>query len=105
MDDAFSDPKFKEPSKWKPPPVVNLELFCRQNEIDLLSHKVPTTKYHNLTVAEKSALKDLSNNKAIVIKPADKGGAVVVMNTLDYINEGFTDNSLTLNFIKKQTQT
>ena len=89
MDDAFSDPKFKEPSKWKPPPVVNLELFCRQNEIDLLSHKVPTTKYHNLTVAEKSALKDLSNNKSIVIKPADKGGAVVVMNTLDYINEGF----------------
>ena len=88
QDDAFSDLKFKNPSKWKPPPVTNLELFCRQNEIYLLNKKVPPTKQHNLTHGESQALKKLSRNKNIVIKPADKGGAVVVQNTLDYINEG-----------------
>ena len=36
----FSDTRFKEPSKWKPPPVTSLELFFRQNEVDLLRHKV-----------------------------------------------------------------
>ena len=34
------------------------------------------------------AIRSLSSNRHIVIKPADKGGAVVVMNTTDYINEG-----------------
>ena len=87
-DDAFKDSKFKEASKWKPPPIVNLEIFCRQNEYDLLKHKVPPNKFHNLTKPEKDAIKSLMSNKNIVIKPADKGGAVVVMNVTDYINEG-----------------
>ena len=85
---GFGHIKFKEPSKWKPPPVTSLEVFIRQNEMDLLTHGIPPTKYHNLTYGEKNAIKSLSNNKSIVIKPADKGGAVVVQNVLDYINEG-----------------
>ena len=86
--DAFRDSKFKEASKWKPPPIVNLEIFCRQNEYDLLSHKVPKNNFQNLTRSERDAIKSLMANKNIVIKPADKGGAVVVMNVTDYINEG-----------------
>lgn len=42
----------------------------------------------NLTVGETKALKDLSTNKNIVIKPADKGGAIVVMDTELYKIEG-----------------
>ena len=103
IDDSFGDPKFKNPSKWKPPPVTNLELYCRQNEIDLLTHKVPPTKFHNLSTAEKSALKELSKNRNIVIKPADKGGAVVVMNTTDYINEGFRQLSDSKFYIETDT--
>ncbi|CAH2273976.1 Hypothetical predicted protein [Pelobates cultripes] len=34
------------------------------------------------------AINDLKNNHAITIKPADKGGAVVIMNTKGYIKEG-----------------
>ena len=87
-DAPFNNTQFKEPSKWKPPPVIALELFCRQNEIDLLTKKVPPNKFHNLTREENSALKNLSQNKNIVIKPADKEGAVVVLNIKDYIKEG-----------------
>ena len=74
--------------KWKPPPVTSLELFTRQNEMDLLTHKVSPNKFHNLLKEEQLAIKSLSNNKAIVIKPADKGGAVVVQDVFDYIKEG-----------------
>jgi peptide-methionine (R)-S-oxide reductase len=41
-----------------------------------------------LSLAEKQALKELSSNTEIVIKPADKGSAVVIQNRDDYITEG-----------------
>ena len=34
-------------------------------------------------------MKELTNNKNIIIKPADKGSAVVIMNRIDYLKEGF----------------
>lgn len=42
----------------------------------------------NLTVSEQRALKQLRENIDIVIKPADKGNAVVLMDIQDYIFEG-----------------
>ena len=41
----------------------------------------------NLNKRERVALKRLRNNKDIIIKPADKGGATVILNTGDYITE------------------
>lgn len=41
----------------------------------------------NLNKRERAALKRLSNNRGIIIKPADKGGATVIVNTKDYITE------------------
>ncbi|GFR58486.1 hypothetical protein ElyMa_000031600 [Elysia marginata] len=41
----------------------------------------------NLILDEKTALKELKTNTDIIIKPADKGGAVVVMNTTEYTTE------------------
>ncbi|CAJ0931011.1 unnamed protein product [Ranitomeya imitator] len=42
---------------------------------------------HNLNPLEKQALDTLSENRNIVIKPADKGGAIVIMNKHHYVTE------------------
>ena len=43
--------------------------------------------FSNLRNEEKEALRELRDNDKITVKPADKGGAVVVMDTTDYIGE------------------
>ncbi|CAJ0956848.1 unnamed protein product [Ranitomeya imitator] len=42
---------------------------------------------HNLDPLEKQALNSLCDNKSIIIKPADKGGAIVVMDKSFYVSE------------------
>ncbi|CAJ0947598.1 unnamed protein product [Ranitomeya imitator] len=41
----------------------------------------------NLSVSERQALRSLQNEKDIIVKPADKGGAIVEMDKLLYRNE------------------
>ena len=43
--------------------------------------------YSNLTTQEQQALRDLQNDKTIVIKPADKGSAIVIWDRDDYLKE------------------
>ena len=40
--------------------------------------------FENLTVDQRSSLKTLASDPTITIKPADKGGALVVLDTLGY---------------------
>lgn len=42
---------------------------------------------HNLSIQQKDALNSLADDSSIVIKPADKDGAIVAMNKEDYIME------------------
>jgi reverse gyrase len=42
---------------------------------------------NNLTKEETTALKQLQNNPTIIIKPADKGSAIVIIDTQHYILE------------------
>ncbi|CAN7976819.1 unnamed protein product, partial [Ixodes persulcatus] len=58
-----------------------------QREIMESFQKKRVPKY-NLSLSENNCIKLLGSRTDIVIKPADKGGAVVVLNTQDYINEG-----------------
>ncbi|CAJ0964743.1 unnamed protein product [Ranitomeya imitator] len=52
---------------------------------DIEAHKLHTST--NLSAPDFQALQTLRNDKNIIIKPADKGGAIVVMNKSDYTKE------------------
>lgn len=55
---------------------------------------------HNLSEQDSIHLKALANDDTITIKPADKGGALVVLDTVTYINE--IDRQLSdVNFYRK----
>ena len=83
----FHNPKFKNPSTWNPPGPKDLEHYIARNELLLTQTKPRDSKVHNLTKAEKIAIKELNQLDHIIIKPADKGSACVVLNTCDYKDE------------------
>ena len=64
--------------------------------MNLLNSKVKKCHQHNLTKEQWKGLMELRKNPEIVIKKADKGSAVVIMNTTDYLREGYIDNSVTV---------
>jgi hypothetical protein len=82
--------KFKPPSYWTPGQNINhnLDLFCNIFETEMLSRFQQRKKAaNNITKEESQALKELSQNRSIIIKPADKGGAIVIQDIRDYQNE------------------
>ena len=80
----------RKKSSWNPKPSKNttLESFIDLVKIDVqraASTNIPT--HNNLTPAEKGAIQELKERDDIVIKPVDKGSAVVVMDKVDYLEE------------------
>ena len=68
----------------------NLESMILCNEHDFSTR--PTYKHchrSNLSNDERKSIKDLSQNKTIILRPADKGSAVVVWDRTDYLKEGY----------------
>ena len=81
---------FKNKSTWKPnPPNRTLDTYKRAFKMNLLNTKVKQCHQHNLTKEQWKGLMELRKNPEIVIKKADKGSAVVIMNTTDYLREGY----------------
>lgn len=83
-------PPFTGPSIWTPPfdklpsEVINLiDYDCHLFD----KHYKPIKEKYNLSVQEVKALRELKNAKHIVIKPADKGSAVVILSREQYISE------------------
>ena len=83
--------KFIPKSTWSPSdknmPKEVLETIEKINT-DLSDLTIP---YHqnNLNTDEIKALKDIRQNQNIIIKPADKGSATVILDRQNYINEGY----------------
>lgn len=83
---------FTQKSEWTPSsetlPVqintlINEDLSYLQNNFKVVPNKP------NLTQEETKALKELAQNKTIVIKPADKGSVTVIMDRENYLHEGY----------------
>ena len=65
-------------------PVLKLELDHLERSLGSLELKKTPD---NLDREERTAIKTLKQNKDIIIKPADKGAAIVVMDSTDYVGE------------------
>ena len=66
----------------------NLEQVIALNEMGTYSTRKSNTRASNITKLERKCLSDLANDHSIVIKKADKGGAIVIQNRTDYVAEG-----------------
>ena len=64
-----------------------IEIYLNSLEEKLLKIEIPKDKFNNLTEREQDALYILKNDKAIVIKDAGKGSAVVLWDREDYIKK------------------
>ena len=56
--------------------------------------------HRNISPAERRALKELQTNPKIVIKAADKGSAIVILNSDDYKREALRQLSVDKFYIK-----
>ncbi len=81
---------FVGPSSWTPPidelPPEIKTLIHEDLEIFKKHYKSIREKF-NISLQEVKALRELTNTKHIVIKPADKGSAVVILSREQYILE------------------
>ena len=69
---------------------ASLDTYCRLVEKDVqdvLKRKHEYKTHNNMNITERKALKDLQNDATIVIKPADKGGAIVIQSVENYEKE------------------
>lgn len=72
------------PPKGTDPEIDTFNNYILHN----MSREPPTSKQSsNLTHQERKALTELISNEDIIIKPADKGGSIVILNKDDYIKE------------------
>ena len=104
---------FKAASNWTPPPGRNNNNYLDsyilkiEKELNVLVHDLNTTtiKLHdNLSSSQRRALHDLKGNSDIVIKPADKGGSIVIIDKDNYMKETCTQLH-DGRFYKKSTMT
>ena len=81
-------PAFRTKSAWCPERnrEMAIEAYVEGLERAILSHDLNVKYQRNLTQDEQKALENLRNYDEIIIKQADKGSAVVVMDREAYIN-------------------
>ena len=81
---------FKKSSGWTPtfslPKHLNCFLVNFETKIREIDNKGTRS---NITKKEKAAIKSLQENKGIIIRQADKGGAVVLWGRREYLNEAY----------------
>lgn len=75
---------------WTPPTQRDncLDMYIKAVQRDVrAAYQKQMSFRRNMTNQEKKALEELASCPEIVIKPADKGGAIVILNKTDYVKE------------------
>uniref|UniRef100_A0A8C5M7U7 Reverse transcriptase domain-containing protein n=1 Tax=Leptobrachium leishanense TaxID=445787 RepID=A0A8C5M7U7_9ANUR len=86
--DEWKHTELKKRSHFYPRHLISKEITTFETMVLDEMEKIQPKKSHNLTKEEKEALKELADDKTIVIKPADKGGGgIVIQNREDYHEE------------------
>jgi hypothetical protein len=86
--EPFQHRKFKTPSTFNPVGPNVLEAMILLNEYDFNNRPVfKHSRDKNLSPGEFKAIKELQSLYQIIIKPADKGSCVVVMDKQAYLDE------------------
>ncbi len=90
FDTNDSDNVFRPTSTWMPSKLSSsISAFCQRIHTDLVKLLLKPPR-PNLPPKEVQALKDLRSRDDIVIKPADKGGGICVLDAIDYQTKIYT---------------
>ena len=88
--DKYEKHPFKKNSGWTPTITLPKHLNCFLVNLETKIQQIDNTKTRsNITKNEKAAIKSLQGNKGIIIRQADKGGAVVIWGRREYLNEAY----------------
>ena len=99
--------KSQKKEKWTPNKnhhTVLTYIEATQRELEKEQMKMKEKPYNNLTINERTSMKELSEREDIIITKADKGGAVVIVDVKDYIKEGERQLNNTENYRKLQEE-
>ena len=83
-----------------------MELFSSRLEKELFSFLPGKPQSYDLTKEEWKAMRNLAEDRSVIIKPADKGSCIIIWDQEDYLAEGyrqFSDHS-TYTDVKKLNQ-
>ena len=86
-EDIFRKPTDKT---WIPPKnhrTIEIFIEATNNEVNEDIAHIKQPKYSNLSKGEQRALEDLQEKDDIVIVNVDKGGAVFIMDVIDYMKK------------------
>ena len=90
-EDFSTIPVFRPKSNWTPPAGhPNLEMFLSEIEKEFFEGVfIHFSHFHrqNFSREEWKTLRDLAEDKGIIIKSADKGSCVVIWDRKDYLTE------------------
>jgi dGTP triphosphohydrolase len=102
---------YKKNTNWNPPPAsliieeqfTNFEKLLQDTQSQYIT-KYKTTKLHNLTTIQQKALKELKNNKQLIIKPTDINLGPALMELDTYIQQVLCEHLLTQDYIQLTKQ-